>query len=157
MSTGNQTMKEGPNEMLEDKEKNIKLMVQAMTWNAVQLKLEGLKTELMNDLKGIDEAKAYKYKRKIEGIIGNTSGWLEFEYYFKRVHPDFFDRLLEEFPSLSQNDLRICAFTKLRLSNKDIASAQNITKRGVEQAKRRLKVKLKLSSTKEIDEFLMQF
>ena len=53
-----------------------------------------------------------------------------------------FTKLERSFPHLTPNDHKLLAFLKMKLSNKEIAIVMNVTRRAVEQAKRRLKKKL---------------
>lgn len=65
-----------------------------------------------------------------------------FDVNFERVHGDFFSRLLLINPELTKRELRICAFVKMDLSNKEIAPLLNISARGVETARYRVRKKL---------------
>lgn len=65
-----------------------------------------------------------------------------FDVNFEKVHQNFFKRLLEIDPKLSKRELRLCAFVKLNLSNKEIAPLLNISVRGVETARYRVRRKL---------------
>jgi len=42
------------------------------------------------------------------------STWAEFELRFKEVHIDFYNRLSRQFPGLTAQELRLCAFLKLK-------------------------------------------
>ena len=67
-----------------------------------------------------------------------------FDVNFERVHGDFFSRLLVVSPELTKRELRICAFVKMDLSNKEIAPLLNISARGVETARYRVRKKLNI-------------
>ena len=84
--------------------------------------------EIIRDLKG-------KYH---ENVIA------EFEYRFQNVHDKFYDYLSEDFPALTSNDLRLCAFLKMNLNTKDIASITHQTTNTVEVARTRLRKKLNI-------------
>lgn len=65
-----------------------------------------------------------------------------FDVNFEKVHVDFFKRLLDINPNLTKRELRLCAFVKMDLSNKEIAPLLNISVRGVETGRYRVRKKL---------------
>ena len=65
-----------------------------------------------------------------------------FDVHFEKVHKNFFKCLLEIEPKLTKRELRLCAFVKLDLTNKEIAPLLNISVRGVETARYRVRKKL---------------
>lgn len=77
-----------------------------------------------------------------------------FETNFEQVHHNFFKSLKEKFPELSQRELRLCAFIKMNLSNKEISPLLNISVRGVETARYRIRKKLNLDHEDKFVEFL---
>ncbi len=77
-----------------------------------------------------------------------------FETYFEDVHADFFKRLKEKFPQLSPNDLRLCAYIRMNISTKEIATLFNISYRGVEIHRYRLRKKLNLSRDINLSTYL---
>ena len=85
--------------------------------------------------------------KKIKSIIQNNlsldTNWEKFKIHFEQVHPDFFKNLLDKYPNLTPNELRLSAYLHLNLSIKEIASLQNIDPGSVRRAKTRLNNKLK--------------
>jgi len=75
--------------------------------------------------------------------------WENFRIHFEEVHPDFFQQLQEQYPQLSQSDLRMCAYLKLGLSSKEIAQILNITADSVRKRKQRLREKIQENSTED--------
>jgi DNA-binding response OmpR family regulator len=71
-----------------------------------------------------------------------ANNWNEFETYFAKLHSGFFQNLLERFPSLSKNELKICAFIRMNLSVKDISSITLQSEEAIKKAKYRLRQKL---------------
>ena len=70
----------------------------------------------------------------------------DFDYYFVQVHPDFYNKLLADYPHLTQNELRLCAFIKANLSTKDIATMTNISIDSVKSARKRLRKSLHMTN-----------
>lgn len=78
--------------------------------------------------------------RELEG----ENYWKEFNLYFNQVDKEFIQTLTTRHPALTSNDLRLCALIRLNLTTKEIASLLNISVRGVEQGRYRLKKRLDL-------------
>ncbi len=102
----------------------------------------------------------YTYKKLIKQInksIEHQDEWELFEQSFNQIHKEFFDKLKDKYPLLSQKDLKICAFIKMDIPTKEIAPLLNISARGVETHRYRLKKKLQLDKIVSLNEFLMNF
>lgn len=54
-------------------------------------------------------------------------------------------KLLTDFPKLTQNELRLCAFVKSNLSVKEIAAINGISADSVKTARKRLRKSLNLT------------
>jgi DNA-binding CsgD family transcriptional regulator len=93
----------------------------------------------------------------IDKNISNDNDWEIFEALFDQAHENFFKRLKTSFPDLTQSDLKLCAYLKLNLSSKEIAPLLNISIRGVEIRRYRLRKRLGLSSDDNLVEYIMQF
>lgn len=65
-----------------------------------------------------------------------------FDVNFEKVHHNFFEKLKEIYPGITHRELRLCAFVKMNLSNKEIAPLLNISVRGIETARYRIRKKL---------------
>ncbi len=123
-------------------------------------------TELKSELEKIKEY-AEKNKlvtgdikyviRKIDKDIDNEENWKVFEDYFDRVHEKFLNRLKSKYPILTPKDLRLCAYLRMNLSTKEIAPLLNITVRGVEIGRYRLRKKLEIGRNDNLNDFLMKF
>lgn len=78
----------------------------------------------------------------------------DFDYYFVQTHPDFYEHLRADFPNLTPYELRLCAYLKLNLSTKDIATISNISFDSARVARYRLRKTLGIAGS---DENLVQF
>ena len=81
--------------------------------------------------------------------------WEHFAQYFDQVHVDFLKQLRDRFPQLSTSDLKLCAYLRMNLSTKEIAPLLNISVRGVEGSRYRLRKKLNLSNDANLTEFIL--
>ncbi|MEO6349002.1 MAG: LuxR C-terminal-related transcriptional regulator [Aquaticitalea sp.] len=117
-----------------------------------------LKHELQKSKSGFENPFVFKkILKQVEYSIGHKDEWKVFEYNFNQVHEEFFNGLKEKFPQLTQKDLKICAYIKMNLATKEIAPLLNISTRGVETQRYRLKRKLKLESDNNLTDYLIKF
>jgi DNA-binding CsgD family transcriptional regulator len=95
--------------------------------------------------------------KKINKDLKNEKGWELFNSYFDEVHQDFIGRLKDRYPDLTPKELRLCAYLKMNISTKEIAPLMNISVRGVEISRYRLRKKLQLDHNANLTEFLISF
>ncbi|MBN1987487.1 MAG: hypothetical protein JW761_14345 [Prolixibacteraceae bacterium] len=93
-------------------------------------------------------------KKRIKRELDNKQQNQLFETYFEEVHADFFKRLKDQFPLLSPNDLRLCAYIRMNIPTKEIATLLNISSRGVEIHRYRLRKKMNLPREVNLITFL---
>ena len=120
--------------------------------------LQEIKKELLLHKNSFDNSYTFKrLQKRIDNSIGHEDEWEIFEYNFKQVHEEFFNQLKSKFPHLTHKDLKICAYIKMSLSNKEIAPLMNISTRGVETHRYRLKRKLQLENDILLGDYLFNF
>lgn len=109
--------------------------------------------------KNIDlrDAQLSKIFHLISSNINNEEDWTVFESYFSEIHQNFFDNIKKDFPDISATDLKLCAYIKLNKSTKEIASLMNISARGVETSRYRLRKKLGLERNENIYKLLSKY
>ncbi|MFK8004959.1 MAG: tetratricopeptide repeat protein [Saprospiraceae bacterium] len=88
--------------------------------------------------------------------LSTPNDWVSFEQYFEKVHKDFFKNLKFNHPTISTNELNMCALLKLNLRNKDIAHIMGISPGSVRKAQNRLSKKLELSSDEVLRDFVIK-
>ncbi len=77
-----------------------------------------------------------------------------FEIQMDELHQDFFRKLKERFPALSNHDLRLCAYLKIGLNSKEIADILNIQPSSSYISRSRLRKKLNLQADENLFDFL---
>ncbi len=118
--------------------------------------------ELKNDLTKLRELlKSQESRKKITEIFQKLNQhrigeeYIEiFDVNFEKVNHNFFEKLKQIDPSLTKRELRLCAFIKMDLTNKEISPLLNISIRGVETARYKIRKKLKLSHDENFISFL---
>jgi len=81
--------------------------------------------------------------------------WNIFQQNFDLIHQNFFRNLRSRYPDLTATDLKFCALLRLNLNTKEIAKHTNLTIRGVEGARYRLRKKLGIKMDQSLTEFLI--
>lgn len=95
--------------------------------------------------------------RLIDDNISSDGDWQIFQQNFDMIHENFFRHLKKQYHDLTEHDMKLCAYLRLNLSTKEIASLLNISIRGVEAARHRLRKKLRLPVEKNLYEFFVEF
>ncbi len=81
--------------------------------------------------------------------------WEQFAVHFDNVHSDFLQILKSVYPNLSAHELKLSAYLRMNLSSKEIAQLENISVRGVEISRYRLRKKLKIPTETNLFDFLI--
>jgi DNA-binding CsgD family transcriptional regulator len=120
--------------------------------------LNRIKEEIFKVQTEMDPEKKEKNIRRIIKVINEQlemdDDWERFTVYFDRVNNDFLKILKDKFPSLTPADLKLCAYLRLSLSTKEIADLLNLSVRGVESSRYRLRKKLELPNEVSLSEYL---
>lgn len=120
--------------------------------NALNHELQQLRDEHGNRLKADQLQKVTKI---LKNAYEDNMDWHLFEQSFNETHENFFKKLKQQFPELMPNDLKLCAYLRLNMSSKEIASLLNITTRGVEIRRYRLRKKLNIATEQNLSDFLI--
>lgn len=122
--------------------------------------LQRVKDKLSEVVKLVKDPTAKKQIGALIRVIENDenfeSTWQSLERQFDRVHINFTQRLKETYPLLTPNDIKLCTYLKMNLTSKEIASLTNISVRGVEISRYRLRKKLNLDGNENLVEYIQQ-
>jgi ligand-binding sensor domain-containing protein/DNA-binding CsgD family transcriptional regulator len=120
-------------------------------------------TELQNEVNAIKEHSS-KYPIKnlrsmeriiTEGLDNQTEDWKNAMNSLKLSQQGFFKKLMEQYPKLTPNDLRLCSYLRMNFSTKEIARLLNNSPRAIEISRYRLRKKMNLDHDINLSEFLM--
>lgn len=99
--------------------------------------------------------------RHIKKTIANgyslDNSWSSFQQRFEMVHPDFMQKFKAENPDLTIEDLKLGAYLKVGMSNKEIANIINITHGSVKVKVNRLKTKLNMGPEDDLRGFMLRY
>ena len=96
--------------------------------------------------------------KKIQEIVKSNldieDEWNNFKLHFEKVHPNFFVQLKKICADLTDENLKLCAYIKMRMSTKQIAQLLHVIPKTITISRYRIKKKLKLSETEDLDSYI---
>ena len=134
--------------------KNRELAVSTMSL----IKKNELLSLIKEDLKSSTPEGPKSIKSVITNITKNISeedSWKVFKEAFDNADKDFLKKVKLAHPSLTPNDLRLCAYLRLNLSSKEVAPLISISVRSVEIKRYRLRKKMELTHEQGLVEYIL--
>ena len=117
-------------------------------------------SETLNQI--LEKSTNPEVKREIQQLLNLLNfdqqldeDWEQFAFHFDQVHVDFLKRVREKYPQLSPNDHKLCAYLRMNLTTKEIAPLMNISVRGVEASRYRLRKRANLPNDAHLNDFVM--
>jgi DNA-binding CsgD family transcriptional regulator len=118
-----------------------------------KVKEQMIKMKKTSDIE--QDADVKKIIRTINDDDKKDEQWEHFAMHFDKVHSDFLVLLKAKYPSLTANELKLCAYLRMNLATKEIAQLMNISVRGVEISRYRLRKKLSVPTEMNLFDFLL--
>ncbi|QYA25172.1 tetratricopeptide repeat protein [Gramella sp. MT6] len=128
--------------------KNKKLMSNLMFLLQKNEMISGL-IEKLRDAKKLTKAQCDKALSEMIRQLKyshNNESWEEFDLYFQEVHSEFYEKLSSNY-QLTTNEMKLAAFTKLKLSSKEISSLTGQSIRTIDVGRYRLRKKLGITNS----------
>ncbi len=150
------TEKQGLNEKLEYQNKELTTNVMYLT------RMNELVVALAEKLRKLTLTDGSENSAVVKSIINelertsNPDNWKEFEVRFQKVHTDFYRKLSLQFPDLTPNELKLCAFLRLNMSTKEISAITFQSQNSIMVARSRLRQKLGIAKDENLVTFLAQ-
>ncbi|MBT1703761.1 ligand-binding sensor domain-containing protein [Chryseosolibacter indicus] len=123
--------------------------------------IQKIKTSLVTAIETVHDNEAKQHMKKLLRSISNEmtmeTRWEQFEHHFNQIHQNFITRIRNEYPNLTHNDIKLIAYLKLNLSTKEIAPLLNLTVRGVEASRYRIRKKMNLNPAVNLTEFILKY
>ena len=118
--------------------------------------------EIKNDLEVIRKKAEQDSVGDMKGVFQKINfdkqidkNWEQFTQTFTQTNESFIQNLTSNYPDLTKNDLRLAALLRMNLGTKDIATILNISDDGVKKARYRLRKKLNLDTSDNLDALVM--
>lgn len=160
-----QELKEAESRILQLKNKNLEIELESqnskLLFSTAQMAhkneiLTAMKEELQNKQKesGVNLGSIV---RGLDRELQGEDYWKEFNMSFQQVDGNFVNQIMQKHPQLTKNDIRLSALIRIGLSTNEIASILNISIRGVEKGRYRLKKRLQLSQEENLINYIVHF
>lgn len=118
--------------------------------------IQDVQNKIATSLNHVNSTKELKKIMKtIDQELSNNDSWDQFAYHFDQVHGNYLKKLSDNNIKLSPREIKLAAFLRMNMSSKEISKMLNITSRGVELARYRLRKKLKLEREQNLVEYLI--
>ncbi|UEG48823.1 hypothetical protein LK994_09260 [Ferruginibacter lapsinanis] len=118
-----------------------------------------IKTELSRIMKVTDNPQLIAELKKMIKTLSEDDNmdkeWESFTKHFDKVHSDFLVELKEKHPTITGSEMKLCAYLRMNLSTKEIAQLMNISVRGVEISRYRLRKKLQIPTEMSLFDYLI--
>lgn len=118
--------------------------------------LKKIAEELQN--KDIESARKriVSLQSKLTRSIEQGIDWNKFEENFDMVHDQFVKKLIKLYPQLNKNEQKLCVYIHMGLYTKEIAPLMNLSTRGVEMLRYRMRKKIGLDRADSLEIFLQK-
>jgi DNA-binding CsgD family transcriptional regulator len=122
--------------------------------------LSSIKDELIRLQRTVETPSGAQEFKKVIRMLGddenNDEDWEHFAIHFDQVHSNFLTNLKGKYPTLTSTDQKLCAYLRMNLSSKEIAQLMNISLRGVEISRYRLRKKLQVPTEVNLYDYFIQ-
>ena len=136
-------------------QENLKYLTKVLIQKNQQLAT--LDSEIMT-LKSSDDSPPEHVKDNLYNQrILTDDDWMEFKVLFEKSYPGFIEKVCSVYRNITEAELRLFLFIKLKLSSKEAASILGISSDGVKKTRYRLRKRLQLEKTDSLEEFTYQF
>lgn len=115
-------------------------------------KIKMLKTANTKDRNSILKALELDIKNKIQFDRESQV----FYEHLDKLNDAFYTKLMNLFPKLTKNEIRICSLIRLKMDSCSIATFQNITQASLNTSRYRMRKKMHLDDTVNLDDFIRQ-
>ncbi len=135
-----------------------KIATQALQINNQQRIIDQMAKELNQILsspkKVNQEEQLQDLYKKVKSGSSASSSFEEFKQYYDEMNQDFIKSLNKKHPNLSGEELKLCTYLKLKMRTKEIAEKMNLSVRGVETKRYRLRQKFNLKRNLKLSDYL---
>lgn len=91
--------------------------------------------------------------QRLQNNSDTSVDWKRFEENFDIVNDKFIQRLKAKYPWMNKQERRMCVYIKMGLQTKEIAPLLNLTTRGVEMMRYRLRQKMEIDSETNLKQY----
>ncbi len=139
---------------------------QLTTFTMQKLRTSENQAEIISDMRRLlatINPRSKELRDDVQSILSKLSraragdDWQEFHYYFEKVNPTFYSRLMAAHPDITEKEKRLCALLALGMNTKEIANITYREVRSVESSRMRLRKKLGLLPDEDLNTYCQSF
>lgn len=127
--------------------------MQLITKNDILVNISSI-TEAFHKKKAVSDDCYTQLKSILKENLDQERDWEHFKRMFEEVHKDFFKNIKAGCPEITENELRLCAYLKINLQNKEIAKILNVTPDSLKTLRCRIRKKLNLQKETILEEYI---
>ncbi|MBN1597790.1 MAG: hypothetical protein JW894_05810 [Bacteroidales bacterium] len=143
---------------LDTREKELaKINMQYAQQNAKLFAIRDQVLDIMPNASRENYKKLIQLRKSIENDLNNSESWKQFETSINITNDNFLQRITEKYKDITHNDLKLIAYIRMNLDNKEIADLLNITLRSVESSRYRLRKKMELDKNMNLNDYIIRF
>ena len=132
-------------------------MQNVLSKNALVDELEAKLAAMQFQGEADEQQRKIKLNELLELKILTEEDWLIFKNHFEKVYAGFFERLKAQYADLTKAERRLFVLLKLKLSTTEIANILGISPESVKKGRYRLRKKLGLKETENLQEAIEAF
>ncbi len=132
--------------------KNKELTLSTLRLIEKDKQLNQLKDDVCNSDRNLTKNELAKIFHSVS--VDHNKNWKEFESRFIAINSQFYKALIDEFPNLTSNEIKLCSLIKLNFSGKEIANLLGIGLESVHTLRHRLRKKMGLIRDENLTQFL---
>lgn len=123
----------------------------------IKQELSRITTEMKGDHFVKSKRMLLSLNNSIDSNIASDDALKRFEEQFDLVHNNYMRRVREKHTDLTPSEIKMCAYVKMGLSSKEMAPLLNISLRGVETLRYRLRKKMNIEREASLTDYLNTF
>ncbi|HLO91500.1 MAG TPA: hypothetical protein VK172_10085 [Lentimicrobium sp.] len=127
--------------------------LQLINKNDILVNISGI-AESFYKKKALNDDCYSRLKSILKENLDQERDWEHFKPLFEDVHKDFFKNLKQTCPAISESELRLCAYLKINLQNKEIAKILNVTPDSLKTLRSRIRKKLCLEKEVILEDYI---
>lgn len=127
--------------------------LQLINKNDILVNISGI-AETFYKKKAVNEECYLKLRNVLKENLDQERNWEHFKRLFEEVHTDFFKNIKHNCPEITENELRLCAYLKINLQNKEIAKILNVTPDSLKTLRSRIRKKFCLEKDTVLEDYI---
>ncbi len=139
---------------LEFKERELNYKKHELTETII--KLISFNKTLVEIKKSIIKDKNKDALKTISNNLNSNYNWQRFELSFYEIYPSFIANLKENYPELTETEVKLSSFLLMKLKTREIAEIMTISETSVSKYRNRLRKKLNIESGSDLHDFLSE-